>query len=119
MAVTRLDGNDYDAKMAGADLSDKVGYCAKLDANGELVLCGANERAYGIITEDGADGDPITVAYRGLVKAIAGGAIDEGALVTSDANGKTVAGSTQSYGIARSAVTAENEWVEVLIERTA
>lgn len=118
MAVTRADGADFDAKMAGADLRDKIGYLAKIDTDGDIVLAGNTQTVYGIITEDANEGYPVTVQVKGMGKAVAGAAIAAGALVMSNGSGKAVtSGGTGTFGVARSAVNAEDEIVEIEIDR--
>lgn len=121
MAVTRADGADFDAKNAGADLSAKVGYLAKIDTDGDLVLAGNTEMVYGVITEGAVADAPATVQVSGMCKAIAGAAIVAGARVMSDGSGKavTISGATaHGFGIARSAADADGEYVEIQIDRS-
>lgn len=118
MAVTRVDGADFDAKMAGADLSDKVNYLAKIDTDGDIVLAGNTQLVYGIIFEAAEENYPVTVQVKGLGKAVAGAAIAAGARVMSNGDGKAVtSGGTGDFGIARSSVNAEDEIVEIEIDR--
>lgn len=121
MAVTRADGADFDAKPAGADLSAKLFFAAKLNASGELVLAGAGEPVYGIITEVATQGYPATVQKGGMTKAVAGAAINPGAEVMSDGNGKiiTAVGAGKAVlGTARSKTTAADQLVEIEIDRS-
>lgn len=120
MAVTRADGADFDAKMAGADLRGKVNHLAALNSDGELVLPSNGGVVYGIITEDGNTGQPVTVQVQGLGKAVAGGSVTAGTRVMSNGDGEVVTGtgaSNQSFGIARNSAD-EGEMVEIHIDRT-
>ncbi len=121
MAVTRADGADFDAKYAGEDLSEKVGYLAKIDTDETLVLAGNTQAVYGIITEGGDEDEPVTVQVKGLGKAVAGAAIAAGARVMSNGSGKAVTlsgGTAHGFGTARNAVGADLEIVEIEIDRT-
>lgn len=118
MAVTRADGADFDAKMAGADLSEKVGFLAKIDTDGDIVLAGNQQMVYGIITEAAEENYPVTVQVKGMGKCVAGAAITAGASLMSNGSGKAVTNSGGViFGIARSAVDNEDEIVEVEIDR--
>lgn len=121
MAVTRADGVNFDAKNAGADLSEKVGYLAKIASDGDLELAGNTEMVYGIITEGAVENKPATVQTGGLGKAVAGAAIAAGARVMSNGSGKavTIAGATAfGFGTARNSVDADGEIVEIAIDQT-
>lgn len=118
MAVTRADGADFDAKMAGADLSEKVHYLAKIDTDGDIILATNQGMVYGIITEGAEENYPVTVQVKGLGKCIAGAAITAGASLMSNGDGKAVTNSGGIiFGIARSSVENEDEIVEVEIDR--
>lgn len=121
MAVTRADGADYDAKIAGADLSAKLFFAAKLNTDGELVLAGDGEEVYGIITEVATEGYPATVQKSGMTKAVCGAAINPGVKVMSDGNGKLITATgagKATLGIARSKTTTGDQLVEVEIDRS-
>ena len=66
--------------IAGADLTGKVGYAVKADTdNKEVVLAGANEVAFGILTTDNTAGKAVGVAKVGeRVLAKLGGAVSFG-----------------------------------------
>ena len=54
----------------------------------------------------------------GIARVISGAAITKGAMVTNDANAKVITQATAGgnvLGIAQSATTAANQWVEVLL----
>lgn len=74
-----------DSIEAQADLTEKtfVGF----DGN----VCGANEKAYGVVDVATEAGQPAPVGVLGTFLVIAGGAITQGTAITSDANGKAVA----------------------------
>lgn len=105
-----------DSKFAGEDFTDKLFYCAKLNTSDQLVLAGNQEIVYGVIVEEGESGDAVSVQTSGIVKVIAGGTVNENARVECNGDGKAVAGTTNSFGIARKGGAA-NEIIEVLIDR--
>lgn len=117
MATMRM-GDDNDALISAVDLTEKVFYCAKVNADGELDLAGSGDFVNGIIYEGAIAGDPSTVQRSGVAKVAAGAAITAGAKVQSNADGKAIEGSTNSFGVALTSVTAENQIVEVQIDRT-
>lgn len=76
---------------AATDLSaaTNLGLGAAQDTDGRIVLAGANGRnGVGVITDTPrAAGQPVTLAVLGTVRARAGGALDEGDWVTTEAGG--------------------------------
>jgi len=116
MAVDKV--LQYDNRDAGADLTGKLRYAAKLDTSGDLVLAGAGEDVYGIIYEEATSGNGCTVAVAGIVKAIAGASINEGVPLAADANGKLITATTGDsvFGYARVAA-ASGDIFEVLVDR--
>lgn len=120
MAVTRADGADFDAKVAGEDLSAKLNYLVKIDTDGDLVLAGSGELVYGVITEAAASGKSVTAQVSGLCKARAGAAIAANTRVMSNASGEaiTATGTVHTFGFTRNAVSAAGEIVEIQIDRT-
>lgn len=77
--------------IAGADLTDKIGYAVK-PADGKIVLASvAGEACFGVLMNDNVADRAVGVALTGDVcKAKAGGAVAMGALLATDANGKLV-----------------------------
>lgn len=120
MATSRSYPESFDSLYAGADLSEKLFYCAHMDTDGDLVLAGNTEQVYGIISEAALSGKPCTVQISGVAKAIAGAAFDAGVPLMSNADGKVItATGAGAYivGYARNASGGANEIVEVLIDR--
>ena len=66
--------------IAGADLTGKVGYAVKANTdNKDGVLAGANEVAFGILTNDNVENKAVAVATVGeRVLAKLGGAVEHG-----------------------------------------
>lgn len=121
MAVTRADGADFDAKMAGADLSaaTNLGLVVKYGTDERMTLTtAATDWPAGVITECANTDYPLTFQHHGLAKCVSGAAILAGAKVSATAGGKiiTSAGGIV-FGVARSAVTATDQIVEVYIDR--
>lgn len=83
------------AKIAGADLSAKQYYIMKLHTTeGQVVLCGANGVAYGILSNEPESGEQADVWVDGNeLKVISDGSsinIAIGDKLKSDTNGKAV-----------------------------
>lgn len=105
-----------DAKPAGADLSDDLFKCAKLNADGNLVLAGAGEGMYGVITETNVINRPVTVQLDGIAKIHAGGVIVAGAGVQVGAGGLAITiGAGRRIGMARNGVDQAGKLVEVAL----
>ena len=118
MSVYKDIGLNY-ARNAGADLSDKLYYLAKVDTDGDIILASAGtDSVLGAISETAAQDHPVTVQFGGIAKVIAGAAITAGARVTSDGNGKAVSTTTAGdrvCGIALWAAGAANEIIPVAL----
>ena len=99
-----VEGLTY-AADAGADLSSSINRFCKLDSNGDVVLCGADEKALGAIFEAGGLGAPISVQLGGICKVVSSGNITAGARVASAASGLAKSGTTNPVGIALNTVT--------------
>lgn len=75
-----------------ATLADKQFYAVKLDSSDGTVILAVAGDGIGILqNKPSAAGHAASVAVSGRSKAVAGGAINPGQKVTSDANGKLVA----------------------------
>jgi hypothetical protein len=120
MAVTRADGVHFDAKMAGADLSNSLNRFCKVQTDGRIVLCAAGQDPAGIITEGATTDNPVTFQHSGLGKVIAGAAIAAGARVMCDANAAaiTATAGNVSAGICRNGTAGAGELAEVQFDRT-
>jgi len=103
---------------AGADLSSKQ-YCfVALDANGDVVACGANGVSIGILQNTPNSGEAARVRVLGTSKLKMNEACDEGDALTSTAAGLgEVVDAVDEYAgaIALEAATAQNDIIEVLI----
>jgi hypothetical protein len=93
MATTKIDSHDLETAPAGADLSEKQFFLVKLNEEGKLVLAGAGDPGYAL-QDNPKQGVHGTYAVFGRTKAVAGGNIKAGALVSADANGKLVEATT-------------------------
>jgi hypothetical protein len=100
MAIFKLvEGLTY-AAVAAEDLSASLNRFVKLDGNGEVVLCGADEKAIGTLFEAAALGAAASIQMGGICKVVAGTSITAGARVACGANGKAKSGTTNPVGIA-------------------
>jgi hypothetical protein len=103
MAINKIHESFLYARNAGADLSAKVNYLAKIDTDGDLILSTAGV-GLGCIIEGAPENSPATVQFAGIGKAIVGsGGVSAGARVTSDGSGQLVAAGSagnQVLGIA-------------------
>ncbi len=112
----------YPGFRAGADLSEETNRykAVKLDASGNVILCVANDFGFiGFLQNTPENGAPAEVAgLGGGSLAISGGAIDEGALLTTDANGDLIAiatGQTRA-AVARAVPSAvDNDVFDVIV----
>lgn len=103
------------AQNAGADLSAKLFFIAKVDTDEDIILAGAGEAALGVIREAAVQDKPVTVQYGGIAKVSAGAAFNAGVLLASDTNGQAVLATSGQYsiGMALQAAGAQNEIVSV------
>ena len=103
------------AQNAGADLSAKVFFIAKVDTDEDIILCGAGQAALGVIREADVQDRPVTIQFGGIAKVSAGAAFNAGVLVMSDTNGQAVLATTNNYaiGMAMQAAGGANEIVSV------
>ena len=80
---------------AGEDMSTKQYYIVQLDASGNIEVGeGATDLLVGVLQNKPASGEAALYRFAGTSKVIAGGTIGVGAMVTTDANGKAVATTT-------------------------
>ena len=105
------------ARNAGADLSAKLFYLAKVAADGDIELAGAGEAALGAITEAAAENKPVTVQFGGIAKVIAGASFNAGVMLAADSDGKAVTATTgnEVVGIALEVSGGANEIVAVAL----
>jgi len=77
---------------AAADLSTHQYKAIKVDANGRAALCGADERAIGVLqNKPDALGKAAEIMVDGRSKIVGSAALAPGTVVSSDANGKAKA----------------------------
>lgn len=102
---------------AGDDLSTKMYHIVKLDNNGNVVLCGAGERAIGILDGKPKLGESVAVNILGTSKVVVGGAINIGSYVVSNNNGQAIERTNESnvIGIALESSSNAGEIIEVLL----
>jgi hypothetical protein len=118
MSIYKDLGMTY-ARNAGADLSAKQSYLAKIASDGDLELASAaTDSVIGVVTEGAVADKPATVQFGGIAKVICGGSITAGNRLTSDGDGKAVATSSAGnrvFGIALESGSA-NEIIPVLLK---
>lgn len=98
----------------------------KFDGNKRLVYAGAGEQAIGVLNEDASRlGQVVGVTVAGPARVQAAVALDAGARVASDANGRAVAASTASHFVlgqlrraSRAAVSSNFDRVDVTVADT-
>lgn len=77
--------------VAAADLSAKQYYFVKLNSSGQAALCAAaTDKPIGILQNAPIAGQECEVLVSGGSKVVAGGTLDEGNSIGTDANGKAV-----------------------------
>lgn len=114
MAITKYHESFTYAANAGEDLSAKLHYFAKIDTDGEIVLCGDGQAVAGVIVEAAILGKPVSIAFGAIGKVVCAEAITPGAQIASDADGKAVAAAVGDWvaGIAiNSAASVAGELV--------
>lgn len=119
MATQKQDGLFTDAAVGAADLTGKEGRFCTRASDGKINVSTAGAVIAGVISEGkAADLYSSFNTGGGWLKVIAGAAIAIGDKVQSDANGLAVTGSSNPFGIAKSATSASGEYVEVVPDRT-
>lgn len=94
--------------VAGADV--KKGQVVYV--SGDLIVSpttGTTPAVIGVAMLDTKAGQPIAVECEGLMKLTAGGTITAGSKVTAGADGKVVAGTENTIGVALSSATADGD----------
>lgn len=100
MAIEQVVEGLQIARDAGADLTGKLFYLAKLDSAGKFVLAAAEtDGVVGVIREANIANKPVTVQFGGIGKVLAGAAISAGDLLTSNANGEAIPTTTTGHRI--------------------
>jgi hypothetical protein len=105
------------ARNAGADLSEKLHYLAKIDTDDDVVLAGDGEAVLGVIWEAAEENDPVTVQFGGIAKVYAGATFNAGVKVASNGSGQAVLASTGefAFGIALESADAIGQIVSVAL----
>jgi hypothetical protein len=95
---------------AGVDLTGKRFHLAMMDADtGHVVLAGADDASIGVInTTPNKVGEAVNVAFQGISKCVAGGAIARGAFVKPNAAGRAVTAAAGDATIGYALTKAEN-----------
>lgn len=102
------------AEKSGADLTGKVDCFAKIDTDGDVNYCGSGGIAIGTITEGNIENKPSTIQIGGVVKVIAGAAVNPGVEVQSDVDGKAITYSSGYHaGIALTGATEAGHYISV------
>jgi len=104
--------------LAAADLSSSRWRCVTVNSSGQAALANATALTAGILQNKPTSGQPATVCYAGVSKAVAGAAVTAGSRVRSDANGKVVAATVAGnavIGIALESAGADNDVISVLL----
>lgn len=87
MTTSKMFGAGTYAALAGADLTGKLFYFAKMGTDGRIVLCDSSSPPLGIITEEAILNAPVSLQTAGNGKVVCGSAITAGDEIQSDANG--------------------------------
>ena len=113
--------NDTGRKAFEADEAIAQHLRVKLDSDGKVTVAGLTDKGIGVATRAAfAAGDIIDVALNskpGTVKMVAIEALDAGATVYSEANGKvqdTAQATAFQVGVALEAATADGDVIEVM-----
>lgn len=108
-----------EAFVASIDLSSYKNRLVKLDtAEGSVTICGAGEKAHGVLINSPLAGEAAEVAVGGGYKALAGGVITKGASVASGALGvlADAGNGVWALGVADEAAVL-NDIVAITIDR--
>ncbi len=98
MSVSQL-GNHLWSVNAGADLTGKLFYLAKLDSSGNIVTATLGSTVLGPIIEEATSGNPATVQMSGIGKVILATGLAVNTRIASDAAGKAIAAVTDDFEI--------------------
>lgn len=104
--------------VAAADLSAKQYYFVKVDTAGKAAVCGAGEKAIGVVQNAPTAGVASTVMVLGVTQVVASAAIAYGANVASTATGTavTAAGTAAVLGVALENATAAGDIIAVSLQ---
>jgi len=113
MSTKRTPTEFTDAREAGEDLSEKVGYLVHMETDGVVELAVAQEIVAGVVIEGATAGKSCTFQHGGLASVVSGAGIIAGNKVESDALGRAVQGTTNAFGTAMTSVPSAGMMVEV------
>jgi len=101
---------------AAASLVGKLNYFAVIDTDGKIAVAGDGVLVVGTITEEAVAGASATFSTGFILKAVCAEAIDHGAKVASDTNGKAVNAASGDYvvGVAINETTMADQLIEIL-----
>lgn len=86
--------------VAGADLSTHQFKAVKFDANGDIVLCGAGEKAVGILQNDPVLGEACEIEEAGYAKMIYGATVTPAQNLMSNAAGLLIPATATNHIVA-------------------
>lgn len=109
---------DLRSREAGESMTDKKHFIVQMDAAGKIEVAeGPTDLIVGVLQNEPAVGEQAVYAFGGVAKVKSVGVIGVGAWVTSDANGKAIATTTdKDVVIGRHiglAASADGDLVEV------
>lgn len=97
MSIFKLSSEGGYSAPAASDLTGKKNLFAKIDSDGNIALCGDGESMDGTITEEAEAGASATISSFWILPVVCAEAINEGAKVASDVNGKAVTAATGDF----------------------
>ena len=105
---------------AGADLTAKQYHAVVVNSSGAAAAAGANVFVAGVLQNKPNSGQPATVTYGGVSKAVCGGNVAAGAKLTTDSAGKLVTATTGQAVVGTAlAAGASGEVIPVLVNPVA
>lgn len=115
MTVQKQDGLHTDTGESREDLTGKEDLFCTRNSDGTISICGAGGVIAGVISEGKKAGYHTSFNTRGnpILRVQAGEALSIGDEVESNGTGQAVAGSTNPFGKARSAVGGSGEIVAI------
>lgn len=116
--MTRFYKGEMASREAGEAMTDKLNYIVQLDATGKIEVGeGQTDLLVGVLQNTPAAGEMASYQFTGIAKVKAGGTIAIGAYVSSDANGKAVATTTNGHVVigryVGTAAAADGDIIEV------
>ena len=103
--------------LAGADLSAAQFRFVKTNSSGYAVLAGAGEMANGAVQNDPEMEQAAVVDISGVTKVEAAAAINPGALVASNGDGKAVTATAEDYALGTALETgADGRIISILFQ---